>query len=459
VPLLAAGLVGATIGAAGPVAASGSHQSGGSAKSSGKHLSYCYGKINKIRDGDTVDVKLTDNCFGNHKGSTLVIRNAGIQATEVHNHECWASAARKDMESLAPMHHKVQLSAYKSTLTDRQTPTGQARYLMYVDAKRPVSKGGPWVDVQAAELKSGLVMDKRQTVENAHDSHYATLMQKAMHKHLGMWGDPHHCGAKDYAPHAKLQSWIGWKTDGADDPARANEEWFRVRNVGNKKVNLSHWKARDGSHQFGGGTHTYFKFPKGTELKPGQTLSLHPGDGTQDKKTLDFHDNLPDLPFYRNATMPSSNALGAHLSHHHAEPGAETILTDPKKNMRSWAVYPCVVHCTAPDLKIVKVQPRTKHESIVIRNKSRSKESLTGVVLDYDGLTKEFKPSTVLRPGAKLHVHVAHNGHDTNKKAYWSHSGHHMLSNSGGKVWLRTAADVTIDVSRWGNGGHYHYHT
>jgi hypothetical protein len=281
-------------------------------------------------------------------------------------------------------------------------------------------------------------------------------MQRAMHQHIGMWGDPHHCG-HDYAPNAHLESWIGWKTNGADDAARANEEWFRVRNTGSTPVNLSHWKVRDGSHSFGGQTRTYFTFPSGTVLRPGRTATLHPGYGSQDVHSMQFHNDNPDLPFYRNADMPSSMSYGGRVSSSHAAPGAETILVDPAKNFRSWAVYPCVVACHAPMLKILHIQPRTTQERIVIRNTASHGESLTGVVLDYDGLTKEFNPSTWLNSGARLVVHVGHTGHDTNHKAYWPHTGGHMLSDHGGKVWLRTADDVTIALKAWGNGGHYRY--
>ncbi|MBV9293110.1 MAG: lamin tail domain-containing protein [Frankiales bacterium] len=429
-----------------------------SAHPTGGHTTTCYGKVLKVDDGDTVEVRLLGHCFTLRKGDRMVVRNAGIQATE-HGKpgECWWTEARDNFAHL--MHHgaRVRLQSYHSTRADDRY--GKVRYLKYMDVQKRINGRLRWVDVQLSQLQLGLAMWKPQEKETARNASYRHAMVNAMDAHLGMWGDPTHCSMA-YAPNADLQTWIGWKTDGADNKQRASQEWVRILNRGNNTVNLSHWMMRDSSHGFFARNKTYFTFPSGTHLAPGAYLTLFPNSGPQDPESLTFHDDSQSnrLPFWRNAHM-AGRAAGAHSQSRGKTPlGGEVFLVDPAKDFRSWAVYPCIAHCSFPNLRITSVQPRGPDEQVVITNTSGSPQDVTGVVLEANGMRVEMVPGTVLQPNQSVRVYCDRSGQDTATKLFWKHAGKSsMLSDGGGTLWLRTWDDVTIDTASWGNGGNFHY--
>jgi endonuclease YncB( thermonuclease family) len=464
---VAVGLLGATLaspfgltsGAAAVAHPSGNH-----------HLIYCYGTVSKVDDGDTVNVRLTSGCPGGTKGYVMVVRNAGIQATEIsHNGskaECWSAAGKNFFGRLMPRGSKVRLSSYGATINHDLTGAGKTRYVKYVDAW----VGGRWVDVQAAELKAGDAMYKQESVETAHLASYIRDEQAAMYNGRGMWGNPTKCSDK-YSPNAQLQSWIVWKTDGPDDAATAHEESFDVRNIGTQTINLSHWAIRDGSHYFAGGTqfnvkaqHTYLVLPKGTMLRPHHTLVIHPSHGRNEPAKDVFFDNGRAIGgaggsspnYFGNAAM-AHGGRGAHPSSGYPH-GAGLFLVDPARDFRAWATYPCVYKCGMPaQLTLTADSGANDHgrELVKLHNPSNDSVGLTGDVIDMDG--RVLNLSGDLAGGATLTVHCQGKGRNTPLKRYWDNLAN-QLPNSGGTIWLRTATDITIAKYTWGQGGHYNYY-
>lgn len=434
----------------------------GDAAAKGRRLHYCYGRVSKIDDGDTINVHLTSSCPGGHKGHLMVIRNAAIQATEVAHgagghFECWSKEGMRFFRRLMPIGHRVRLSSYRTTYNPITDGEGHRRLIKYVDT---YAGHGRWVDVQAAELQAGLALWKPEPVESAHDGSYNRDMQVAMSRHLGMWGDPLHCSSLP-SPGPSLQAWIAWKTDGRDTVATADQEYFAVRNSGLSPVSLSGWKIRDASHVYFHNRSTYL--PLSGVLAPGDTLRIYAGHGTNRPLQHVFYAGQPAsrLPFFGNAPMGRSSsarsATGAHPSQ--GEPGGALYLLDPKLDFRAWAVYPCVYHCAAPpQLAITAASYEDPaHEYFRITNVGTSRADLTGDTFDADGWTKNLTPGAYLDPGETMTLHVQGNHPDTRLDEYWGH-GDNLLANAGETVWLRTAADVTIAVRSWGDRGKYNYY-
>ncbi|MDQ1696266.1 MAG: hypothetical protein QOJ03_1619, partial [Frankiaceae bacterium] len=274
---------------------------------------HCYGKVVRVEDGDTVDIRLTKSCVDGARGSLMVIRNAGIQTTEHNNGnlECWAAEAERHFRHLLFKGRHVRTTSYYTTKSDRVTPQGRVRLIKYVDAAR---KGGKWLDVQNDQVLHGLAMAKPEDRESMRNAKMVYAMERAMRSKLGMWGSPQHCGTHHYAPNARIRGWIGWKVDGPDGKD-FNGEWLRFRNVGSTTINLARWKLRSSSHDLGGGPNkTYVPLPSGAKLAPGDTMTVYPGNGTDSVTKMKFYLNLPRLPFFRNVPMPYGETVpGTHL--------------------------------------------------------------------------------------------------------------------------------------------------
>jgi endonuclease YncB( thermonuclease family) len=462
------GLLGATFvapfGLTHGVAASGSGHT-----NLGHHLVYCYGTVTKVDDGDTVNVHLTSACPGGKKGALMVVRNAGIQATETSHYgskpDCWSGAGQQFFRSL--MHHgaKVRLSSYFATPNPETDGEGRTRWIKYMDAW----VGGHWVDAQAAEISAGLAMYKQEPVEDAHLSQYMRDEQAAMYNRLGIWGHPNYC-SNGYSQGAQFESWIVWKANGRDNASTAHEESFNVRNIGTTSVNLSHWSVRDASHRFAGGTNTnirsqstYLVLPAGTVLAPGHTLVIHPTHGTSKPSKLVFYNNGHVFghtggpqDYFPNAVM-GRGGLGAHPAASYPG-GSQLFLLDPARDFRAWATYPCVYKCGMPAALTITANPGINdhnNEYVQINNPTNDSVPLTGDVVDMDGKVKNL--SGELAAGATMTIHCLGTGRDTELNQYWDNLAN-QLPNSGGTIWLRTASDVTIDKFSWGNSGNYNYY-
>ena len=152
----------------------------------GVGLTYWYGTVTAISDGDTVYVDIA----GDGKPA-VPIRNSNIQATEIHGvdggAECHAYDAAALMARLVPVGTRVRLAAYYSDSTAGTDPRGAVRYLRYVDKYNSATRLYD-IDVQAALLSAGLVLWQPLPRETARQSAYHLLMQQAMTKRLGLFG-------------------------------------------------------------------------------------------------------------------------------------------------------------------------------------------------------------------------------------------------------------------------------
>ncbi len=463
---VSAGLLGAAL--TGPLGSThGAAAGSGSVRESGRQLIYCYGTLAKVDDGDTIDVHLTSACPGGRKGDLMVVRNAGIQATEIaHGNakaECWSAEGRTLFRSLMHRGQQVRLSSYFATPAPDSGVRGVARWRKYVDAWI----GGRWVDVQAAELLAGDAMWKQEPVETAHLADYMRDEQEAMDDQAGMWGSTNHC-SDGYDQSAQFESWIVWKTDGPDSGRTAYEESFDVKNVGTTSVDLSGWRIRDGSHHFAGGTdrdvsgqRTYLVLPSGTVLPPGRTLVIHPSHGVSNPSTFVFSNNGHvwtghGRNYFPNAPM-GHGGFGAHPDR--AYPGgSQLFLLDPALDFRAWATYPCVYRCALPAPLTIWAHPGVgghNREYVTIHNPTSDPVDLTGDVVDMDGRTLNL--SGDLAADATMTIHCKGKGRSTALNRYWDDLSH-QLPNGGGTIWLRTASDVTISTYSWGDRGTYNYY-
>ena len=131
---------------------------------------------------------------GDGKAVGVPIRNADLQATEMHGAdgrpECGAQAAKNLMARLTPLRSKVRLASWYNT-TSGKDPKGATRLLRYVDAYNPTT-GKYDIDVQRRVLDAGLGVWGTST-ENARVTGYHAATARAMTRRVGLF-NPTLCG-------------------------------------------------------------------------------------------------------------------------------------------------------------------------------------------------------------------------------------------------------------------------
>lgn len=263
---------------------------------------YWYGTVTAISDGDTIYVDIAGDGIG-----SLPVRNAGIQATEMHGSngspECHAAQATALMARLAPVGSRVRLAAWNPASTSGTDPSGATRLLRCVDAYD--SRTGQYdIDVQLELLKAGLVMWE-PIGEMARVAPYHLPMQRAMASRLGLF-DTNACreGPLQGTP---MPMWVHYDAD--DDDAALNGEWIALRNRSSYDVPLTGWHLRDSSHSF---YHdgTYFTFPAGAVVRAGQTITIYAGPGTDDMASGTYHLDRPTGMVFPNVTDPATGYPG-----------------------------------------------------------------------------------------------------------------------------------------------------
>lgn len=73
-----------------------------------------------------------------------------------------------------------------------------------------------------------------------------------------------------------------------DDNYNLNGEWVRICNTGNQDVNMSGWILYDEAYRKGTARDHIFRFPSGFVLRPGSSVTIHTGIGTQTSSELYF---------------------------------------------------------------------------------------------------------------------------------------------------------------------------
>jgi hypothetical protein len=266
---------------------------------------------------------------------------------------------------------------------------------------------------------------------------YRLIVAQAQRGGRGIW-DPHHCGPLEQ-PDAQVALTTSWDAPGADNQ-NLNGEFVIVRNVGATDVDLSGWLLRDSSLT------SWFYFPSGTLIRPGDYRVVHVGSGS------------PGAPSTRDLYMNSTEPLfpnpedGKFL-------GDGAYLLDHKTAVRFYDEYPCFLSCADPlrgTVSIAKVQPVSQsriasraanEEFVVIKNRGAVPVLLDGYYLRRRVSTYPFPPDTRIMPGGILTVRIG-KGSPSSTIQYWGRPAP-LLTNNHDSVALISHTNVVLSSKRW----------
>ena len=279
------------------------------------------GRITKVLDGDTFEF------LAEGASRPTRVRLLGVNTPEVTGQDnihfaedmCAGREAEAQLERLLPPGTKVQLRSQNKESTNR------GRILRYVFAYDEQT-GQYDTDISAIVAESGLAMWFTVDQESALSYPYRLIVQQAQRGGRGIW-DPNHCGPVEQ-PGAQVAVTVSWDAPGTDQ-TNLNGEFVIVRNTGTTPVDLSGWLLRDSSL-----TSWYF-FPSGTVLAPGDYRMVHVGSGT------------PGSPSQHDLYMGSTEPLfpntqdGKFL-------GDGAYLLDRDTAVRFYDEYPCIANCRDP---------------------------------------------------------------------------------------------------------------
>jgi hypothetical protein len=364
---------------------------------------------------------------GDHTSHPFVVRLSTVQAMELsdyrHNHrrgECHGVEATVRLEQLIKRSHwRVRLAA--------QDPNSHAD--IRLSRSVAVKVGGRWQDAGEVLMREGLTLWMPGSVEDAWNATYDRLTQEAHLKGIGMW-NPTHCGA---GPHQEvpLRAWVNWDPVGVDTQEVANE-WVKIQNMSTTAtLPLGGWWIRDSFYR-------RLTFKSGTEIGPGETLTVYTGHGT-DTRTSAYW-NL-DAPMFQNPGDRHQLGDGAYLF-------------DPQGDLRLGAQYPCLVACSDPleGAVDITVQPRGL-EYLLLRNVSTKTIDLYGYQLLQPGYQFVFEPGSKLGPGEAMRIDASGNPkNDTRLLGFWGINGHPMFSDGGGALRLANFTGMTLACDAWGGG-------
>lgn len=391
------------------------------------------GVVSVVADGDTI------RFVEDGRSQELTVRLLGINTPEVrgfnnrHRNEdmCGGVAATRFLRSLLPVGTRVQLRSL-----DKGSVGFDDRLRRYVFAWNPQT-GAYDIDVQAALASAGLAMWFTVPDEAALSYNYLTLIQQAQLDRRGLWNATF-CGPVEQ-PTASLSVIAHWNA-GRNDNANPNGEYVVVRNTGGDPVDLSGWLLRDSSLT------SWFTFPEGSLLVPGDFRVVHVGPG------------IAGYPDSRDLYMGSETAILANTSPDRYT-GDGAYLLDSSTAMRTWFQWPCAVDCTDPaqgNLKITKVQPvatatnaarAANQEYLVIRNTGAEEINLDGYYLSYRSATYPFLVDSRVPAGGKLTVRIG-KGDPTRRTQYWGRD-RPLLQNKGGTIELLSERNVLISSKTW----------
>jgi endonuclease YncB( thermonuclease family) len=393
---------------------------------SGPKCFFWSAKVKAVNDGDTITVDID----GDHTGHEYKVRFSSIQAMEQtvyskhpnrRRGECHALKTTSRIEGLIRRSHwRVKLSS-------------QNRHAMQdIRLRRSVwvKVQGRWTDLGSIEMEEGLTLWLPGVQEDAWNSTYDLLAQQARQKGIGLW-NPTYCGAGPQQD-VPLRAWINWDPVGIDTHELGNE-WVKIQNLSpTTTLSLKGWWLRTADYP-------RYHIPKGTEIAPGQTLTIYTGRGTNTATSLHWGRRVPifENPGDRNRL------------------GGGAYLFDPQGDLRLAELYPCLVACADPlDGAIsLSVQPRSSREWVDISNVSAGDVDLYGYQLIKPGYQYIFDPGSVLHAGERLRLYGGGNPHnDTRLVRYWG-IGHPMYADGGGNILLRNFRDKTLTCDSWA-GGH-----
>jgi micrococcal nuclease len=270
------------------------------ADGTGPRCHYWYGRAKFVADGDTLDVRI--NGIGLRR-----IRLTGINAMEMTRYSKYANRRRGACHALAATARLEQLirAGRRRVRLAAQHASSRAGHRL----RRQVSVriGNAWVDTGQVLLAEGHALWLPNGRERAWNRRYREASQQAARHHLHMF-NPLACGGP--ARNAVLRLTVRWDAKG-NDRRNPNGEWIRIRNRSSFAVSLARWWVRDSALR-------RFTFPRGTVLRPGQSLRVMVGRGRRHGRV--FHWGL-NRPAFENS-------------------GDGAYLFDPRGDIRAFEIYP-----------------------------------------------------------------------------------------------------------------------
>lgn len=378
-------------------------------------------RASPVNDGDTIFVRLD--------GRQQTVRLLGIQAFElsVYNNanpskwrgECHSvDAARFVLRTIRRTGYRVRLSS-PAPRTD-----ARGRLVRTVE----VFSGGRWRDLGAMLLSRGLVLWLHHIKDTSLNERYNRLEQEAAARGAGLW-HPDSCGA---GPATDAQLELRVFSDPLGEDSDLNDEWVRVTNAGTTDVALDGWYLGNA-----GPKSERYRFPAGTVLAAGASLTVHTGSGTDGDGGL--YRGLSHTIFEN-----SYNGFGA---------GDAAYLLDPDGDVRAHMIYPCLVDCTDPRIGDVEVTANAIRgpERVDVTNVSAEPIDLFGYQLRVKG-SYAFDRDSVLQPGETLSVFIKGDpAEDTRLRKHVGYPGAYMRD-AGGTARVSTYDEIDLACDSWGDG-------
>jgi micrococcal nuclease len=277
------------------------------------------GKVISVGDGDTIDVDVAG--VG---GAAWHVRITGLQAMELSRYStsasqrrgaCHAREAARRMERLV-LHRRVRLLSQRRE-SYGSGPRHRARRAIQV------RRSGKWIDPTGILLREGHALWDPNAKEWAWNGRYRELAQRAAARGARIY-DRSYCGRGPGGARAIRMS-LRWNADGRDGH-NVSGEFARIENVSGRELRLGGWRFRDSALR-------HYTLPRGTRLRPGASLRIHVGRGTD--RPGDLFWGLRE-PVFEN---PSSDRR---------ETGDGGYLFDPDGDLRAWVIYPCPDRCPQP---------------------------------------------------------------------------------------------------------------
>lgn len=378
-------------------------------------------KVVDVNDGDTITVDMDGDGSRRH----FSIRFIGVQAMEQTRYsktrskrrgQCHALQATNLVERLMRLgRHRVRLAA-QSPSTDYR-----GRFFRSVAVKIR----GRWQDVGETEMARGATLWMHVANETAWNRRYNELGQQAAHKRIGIW-NPTTCGS-GASRHVPLKVWVMSDPLGPDT---VNGEFIKVQNLSSTaSVPLARWWVRDSGLR-------RYTFPRGTVLGPGHTITVYSGKGPHVADT--FYWGLSGTVF-ENSVNGGDAGDGAYLF-------------DPRGDLRSYLIYPCLVACSDPNQRAVSVTQHARgREYVLVRNISNHRVDLYGYELRLSG-GYGFAPGSFLEPGETMEVDVMGDpSQDTRLVRHMGINGQY-LPDGGGAATLTTFDEIVLACDSWGSG-------
>lgn len=382
------------------------------------------GKVTRVFDGDTFEVDIAKD--GTAK--LFRVRVAGIQTMEIG--ECHAGPATRSLARLIKG-KTVRLRA-KNPNSKAFDEKGGGRLLRMVEVRR----NGRWTDVGMLQLQRSHALWHPHPVENAKDPAYHRASVAASKGGRKLW-NTESCKPGPYSD-LPLRMWAQSDAPG-NDLENVNGEWIRLHNTSETTtLNISGWRLRTAAGQI------FYVIPTGTSIPPGETLTVHIGQGTDDALRKFWGRSRPIFPNVVGATQYTGDGI---------------YLFDRHQDLRAWFIYPCPGVCSDPlqgKLTITSVNwdapggfPEPANgEWVDIMNTSLERAELYGYLLDSFPYSYAFTSGTGLNPGETMRVYVG-KGQESALTKYWG-EGEGIFNNGGDAVEIRTFDYIRVACRAWG---------